>query len=191
MVILIFRVITLIEPYLLIIPISKKNIATNFNINRNAMKFSATIYPNKQLVFDTGIRKNHNVLPYGEVSKSLIKETIKAVGKNGAIYIIGRDGSLIKYKSFIKKKYSNRVFINPFFENLPVNSVDYILTFNAKLDYVNVSPLAEHGHSILKENGEVIIFDDTNTWDELIILCQQTPLFKHIKNDKILRFGKA
>ncbi len=154
------------------------------------MNLSAAIYPNKQMLLDTGISKNLNVLLYGQVSKNLIKDTSKAVGKNGKIYIIGRDGSLTTYKKFTKKKYENRIIINPFFYNLPINSVDYILTFNAKLDYVNVATWAEHGHSILKEKGEVIIFDDTNTWDELIILCQQTPLFKHIKNNKILKFGK-
>ncbi len=154
------------------------------------MKFSEAIFPNKQIVFDAEIKAGENVLLYGDVTSKLIKETLKAIGKQGKLYVIGRNQGVLKFRQFTRPKYAERMMVNPFFEDIPENCLNLILIVNAIINIDIIPSLAIHAQKALKEGGRISIIDDQTPWDDLIKLGQKFNWLQLVEGKRILTFNK-
>lgn len=137
-----------------------------------------------------GVAKNNHVLLYGDVSKKQVKHTLRKVAPNGKVYVIGRNKQMVKLKKLLSGKYKSRVILNPFFNNLPENSLHHILIANASIDLKVIKPLALKAHTILKPQGQLIVIDPKIAPEALITLENDIPWFRHKTGEKILIFDK-
>ena len=144
----------------------------------------------KQIIKSSGFLTNHNVLLYGDISKQLVKQTLKTISPNGKLYIIGRNKEFTRFNKYTRGKFENRVILNPFFDDLPSDSLHHILVANASINIQIVKPLAEKARDILIENGQLIVIDGNISRSSLIALENQISWFKHIPDSKLLIFKK-
>lgn len=145
---------------------------------------------NKLLLHKAGFEKNQNVLLYGDISKQLVFQTLKKLAPNGMVYIIGRNKQLVYFHKLNHGKFKNRVVVNPFFNDLPDNSLHHMLVANASLNLEVVRPLAIKARQILKPDGQLIVIDDKISRKELIALEDQIHWFRHDSESDLLIFKK-
>jgi hypothetical protein len=131
------------------------------------------------------------VLLYGNVPVKLIKRVLKEVGTSGKVLVIGRNNHLTRYRKLIHSKYRERVVINPFFENLPEDSLHAILVSHASISSDKGLPLASQASAKLKSKGRLLIIASKTSVKVVIELSMQQTDFTLVNNSGLLSFQKV
>lgn len=155
------------------------------------LKLSLWLLPYRNLVNNCSFGPGEQVLLYGDVPVKLIKRVLKEVGTSGKVLVIGRNNHLTRYRKLIHSKNQERVVINPFFENLPDDSLHAILISHAKIESETVLPLAEQASRKLKSKGRLLIIANKSSAKALIGFSKQQTDFTLVNNSVLLSFQKV
>lgn len=162
----------------------------NFNIFKNAMKFSEALYPYRALLHSLALEKGQSVLLFGDVEPMLVKSVFKYVGKKGVIYLIGRNQNITKYQKFNRGKYKPACQVNPDFEQVPPDKLDVILSVNISLGKLPVTNFSTDIKNKLKAGGLIAILDEEG-WGKYKVLMQNVSWAERVKNDYALVYKNS
>lgn len=161
------------------------------SLNTIFYKLSRWLLPYRHLMNACSFKAGQQVLLYGDIPVKLIKRVLKAVGTNGKVLVIGRNNHLTRYRKFTRGSYQQQVVINPFFENLPEDSLHAMLVSHASIRSDEALPLARQASTKLKSKGRLLIIANKASAKALIGLSNQQTDFTHVNSSGLLSFQKV
>ena len=159
--------------------------------NINLLKLSRWLLPYRHLVNACSFKVGQQVLLYGDIPVKLIKHVLKAVGPSGRVLVIGRNNHLTRYRKLTRGSYQHQVVINPFFENLPEDSLHAMLISHASISSDEALPLARQASAKLKSKGRLLLIASKTSAKAFIELSKQQTDFKHVNSSGLLSFQKV